>query len=69
MNTKLSKGWKLKDSSAKIDAKDYEIVYAIISHNNDPRPNIPFFSKVSIKNVKKRLEDFGFKVTLTRIKS
>jgi uncharacterized protein (TIGR04141 family) len=69
LNTKLKRGWKLKFPSSKINASDYEIVFAIISRKNNPRPSIPFFSKVSIKNVKRRLEGFNYKVSLVRIKS
>jgi|WetSurMetagenome_2_1015567.scaffolds.fasta_scaffold02226_8 uncharacterized protein (TIGR04141 family) len=69
LNKKLKSGWKLNDSSQKIIPSDYEIVFAIISNGMEERPNIPFFSKVSIKNVTRRLEGFGYRVTLKRIQS
>jgi len=69
LNKKLTAGWKLSSSSKKVNASAYEIVYAIISNKPDIRPNIPFFSKVSIKNAKRRLQSFGYKVTIAKITS
>jgi uncharacterized protein (TIGR04141 family) len=69
LNDKLKAGWKLSDSKQKIISSDYEVVFAIISNSPDERPNIPFFSRVGIKNVKRRLESFGYSVSIKRIKS
>lgn len=68
LNTKLPQGWKLQNSANKPKSADYEVVYAIISNTNQDRPHIPFFSKVSIKTAIRRLESFGYAVTLKNIK-
>lgn len=60
--------FKLIKENQKPKPSDFEIVYAIIS-SSDKQLDIPFFSKVSLKNAKSRLESFGYKVCLTKIKN
>lgn len=60
--------FKLIKENQKPKSSDFEIVYAIIS-SSDKQLDIPFFSKVSLKNAKSRLESFGYKVCLTKIKN
>lgn len=69
LNSILPAGWKLLNPNSKISPLNYEIVFAIISNNSDERPRIPFFSKVSIKNAKRRLDLMGYNVSLKRILS
>ena len=45
---------------------DYEIIFAIISSVKGDL-EIPFFSKVSLLNVKKRLTSYGYKVSMLKI--
>lgn len=49
-----------------LNTGDFHVVYAIISASRKPL-DIPFFSKVTLKNAKVRLEGFGFKVSLQKI--
>jgi len=69
LNKQLKSGWKLTDPTRRIKPSEFEIIYAIISNNDEERPNIPFFSKVSCKNAIKRLQSYGYNVSLKRIKS
>ena len=48
------------------DPRDYKIIYAIISKQKGEL-KIPFFSKINIRNAKKRLEGMGYKVYLYHI--
>jgi len=69
LNEKLPAGYKLPDPKARPNAAEYEIVYGIISNSLKPL-DIPFFSKVSLKNAKRRLEGYGYmKVTLKKIQN
>jgi uncharacterized protein (TIGR04141 family) len=43
-----------------------ELVFAIISKSTNPL-EIPFFSKVSLKNARRRLQGYGYKVTKKKI--
>jgi uncharacterized protein (TIGR04141 family) len=66
VNEKLPNDFKLSDPKARPIAAQHEIIYGIISsHPKDLE--IPFFSKVSLRNAKKRLETFGYKVSLLKI--
>ena len=58
--------YKLPNTSARPNPSDYEIVFAIIS-KSDAELNIPFFSKVNLRNAKNRLENLGYKVSLLKI--
>jgi uncharacterized protein (TIGR04141 family) len=67
LNQKLPAGHRLADHKERPNATAYEIVYGIISDSQKPL-DIPFFSKVSLKNAKRRLEGYGYhKVTIKKI--
>lgn len=67
LNEKLAAGYKLGDPAARPNPGEYEIVYAIISNSTKPL-DIPFFSKVSLRNATRRLHGYGFnKVTIKKI--
>lgn len=52
-----------------ISPSDYEVVYVIAKKNAKAKtlPEIPFFSKVSYRNASKRLQRYGYKVSITAI--
>ena len=66
LNEKLPNDYKIENTEEKPNASEYEIVYAIIS-KSDKELDIPFFSKVNIRNAKRRLETFGYTVSLQKI--
>jgi hypothetical protein len=39
----------------------YTIVFGIISQSDEPKLRIPFFARVALKNVCRRLESIGYK--------
>lgn len=49
--------------------QEYKIVYAIIEKGNDgqDRPKIPFFSKVSFRQIIRNLQHYGYQVELKSI--
>lgn len=66
LNALLPVGQKFSNSRTRPDPREYEIVYAIISKSNNPL-DIPFFSKVSLRNAKRHLSNYGFPVTKKKI--
>lgn len=60
--------FKLLKEKTKPKPAEFEIIFAVISSSSKPL-DIPFFSKVSLKNAKMRLESFGYKVCLTKIQN
>lgn len=66
LNESLGPEYKLSDVVAKPTASSYEVVFAIIS-SSPKELEIPFFSKVSLKNAINRLETFGYRVHLVKI--
>lgn len=67
VNEELEDDFKLSDTN-NINPSNYKVIHVIISHVRKEL-NIPFFSKVSLKNAKKRLETIGYDVCLIKIKS
>lgn len=67
VNEKLSDSHKIDNAESRPNASDYEVIFAIIS-SSDKDLEIPFFSKVSLRNAKRRLETYGYKVALQKIK-
>lgn len=66
LNDKLPTDYKLSNTEEKPKPSEYEIIYAIIS-KSETDLDIPFFSKVNIRNAKRRLETFGYIVSLLKI--
>ncbi len=61
VNKALPKEFMLDDSNVPRDVADYTIVFAIISQSDEPKLRIPFFARVALKNVCRRLESIGYK--------
>ena len=69
VNAKLPAKYRLKTPDERPRAEDYEIVFGIISDSAKPL-DIPFFSKVTLKNAIRRLVGYGYKkVTLRKIQA
>jgi len=67
VNSKLPAAYRLSDPLVRPDAQEYEVIYGIISDSDKPL-DIPFFSKVSLRNARRRLTTFGYKVAIKQIK-
>lgn len=67
LNTKLPASHKLSDPKPQPNAREYEIIYGIISDSDNPL-DIPFFSKVTLRNAKRRLTTYGYEVSIKQIK-
>jgi uncharacterized protein (TIGR04141 family) len=66
LNEKFSEEYKLTDTTVRPNPGEYEIVFAIISKSQNPL-DIPFFSKVALRNAWRRLRGFGYSVTKKKI--
>jgi uncharacterized protein (TIGR04141 family) len=66
LNQKLPRSHKLENPKARPNAGEFEVVYGIISES-DGALDIPFFSKVSLRNARRRLRSFGYRVSLKKI--
>jgi uncharacterized protein (TIGR04141 family) len=69
VNKLLAPGWALPNPSARLRTEKFEIIFAIISRDPKNRPEIPFFSKVSLKNVVRRLKNYRYHVSIKKITS
>ncbi|WP_042372109.1 DUF6119 family protein [Bacteroides neonati] len=66
LNQKLEERW-IVPTDAKIKVDEYEVIFGIINKINEERPSIPFFSKITFKNIASTLSNYGYKVSLKRI--
>ncbi|WP_041648246.1 TIGR04141 family sporadically distributed protein [Acidithiobacillus ferrivorans] len=66
LNDKLPDASKLKDADSRPDPSEYKIVYEIATNRNLPG-ELPFFSKVTLKNALKQLKTLNFNVSLSAI--
>lgn len=69
LNKVLPPAWQLVNPNHRLNTEQFEIIFAIISRDPKERPDIPFFSKVSLKNVVRRLKGYRYQVTLKKITS
>lgn len=66
LNEKLPESSKLKDTESRPNPSDYRIVYAIATNRQLPK-ELPFFSKVTLKNALKTLRTLNFNVSIAAI--
>lgn len=66
VNEKLLNSHKIGNPLEKPIPADYKIIFAIISSFPEEL-DIPFFSKVGLRNTRRRLETYGYKVFLKKI--
>lgn len=66
LNDKLPSSLRLPDPKPRPDPGKYKIVYAIITDKNIPM-ELPFFTKVMLKNAHKTLRALGYGVELVKI--
>lgn len=66
LNDKLPASIKLKDPKARPQASIYNIVYAVATTKTLPA-DLPFFSKVTLRNALKTLRALGYKVQIATI--
>jgi uncharacterized protein (TIGR04141 family) len=64
VNNQFTADCKIASTAERPNSKDYEIVFGIICNDL----NLPFFSKISLTNVFRRLDVMGYKVSLLMIK-
>lgn len=68
LNAKLPDAHKLADPMARPNPEDYEVVFTIISKSPNAL-NLPFFSKVSLRNARRRLRGYGFRVSKKKVRA
>ena len=68
VDKKLKDGFKVGDCQ-NINQKEYEVVFVIAQKdaNKKALPHLPFFSKVTFRNVCKRLRQYGYNVSITGV--
>jgi uncharacterized protein (TIGR04141 family) len=68
VNEELSEPYKIDNPYEKPNPSNYDVIFGVIS-SSKKELEIPFFSKVSLRNAKRRLETYGYKVYLQKIES
>jgi uncharacterized protein (TIGR04141 family) len=66
LNDELPDSHRLTDAALRPNPQEYEIVYAVISESPGPL-DIPFFSKVNLRNARRRLRTFGYQVSVQKV--
>ncbi|MFP3355344.1 TIGR04141 family sporadically distributed protein, partial [Pseudoalteromonas sp. SIMBA_153] len=66
LNPKLPDSIKLADAKARPDPQNYSVVYAIATKKKIPE-ELPFFSKVTLKNALRTLKALNYNVALAKI--
>lgn len=66
LNEKLPQSHKLPNPEDSPNTRDYTIVFAVISEEEDGL-TLPFFSRLNFRQAARRLEGFGYQVALAKI--
>lgn len=66
LNKKLPPAFRLANTTTRPQARHYELAYVIASHSTRPL-QLPFFSRVTLRNARRQLEALGYSVTLTKV--
>ncbi|WP_347303668.1 TIGR04141 family sporadically distributed protein [Croceibacterium sp. TMG7-5b_MA50] len=68
LNEKLPDHHKLNNCEDRPNPEEFEVVYAIITDSANAL-NIPFFSKVTLRNAGRRLRGYGYRVSKKKVTS
>jgi len=68
VNSKLPPSHRLADPTRRPNSQSYEVGFAIISRS-ERELELPFFSKVNLRNAVQTLGGLGYRVTLTKIET
>jgi len=68
VNNKLPKKFRFSNVNDRLKTSNYEVILAVISHS-DKKFTLPFFSKISLTHVARRIMGYGYKVSLLKIPS
>ncbi len=68
VNNFLPEAFRIMDTSRRPAVDEFEVVFAIVSKSRQPL-NLPFFSRVNLRNASQRLRAFGYKVAITKIQA
>jgi uncharacterized protein (TIGR04141 family) len=63
---KLPPAFRTFNSEVRPKFEEYHVVFGIISRSDKPL-TMPFFSRVGIRHALRRLQGFGYKVSLAKI--
>ncbi|MEZ4298666.1 MAG: TIGR04141 family sporadically distributed protein [Polyangiaceae bacterium] len=66
LNKKLPPSFRLSNPEIRPQARRYEVAY-VIAHRSTSPLQLPFFSKVTLRNARRALEPLGYSVTLTQV--
>lgn len=66
VNARLPPSFRLKDPAAQIDPRDFTVVFGIVS-KSDEELQLPFFSRVTLRNAWRRLSANRYETSVVRI--
>jgi uncharacterized protein (TIGR04141 family) len=68
VNAKLPTTHKLPNATKRPNSEDYQVIFAVTSNSNAPIASaLPFFSRLSLRNVSRQLTGAGYRVSLVKI--
>lgn len=67
LNKVLPKEFQIADVNKRPDTQNYNVIYAIAINREIPK-KLPLFSKITLKNTMKSLENLGFTIKIAQIK-
>lgn len=67
VNKKLPSTHKLSDCTRRPSPEEYRVVFAVVSDSDEPDVTIPFFSRLNLRSVVRRLDGYGYQVAIAKI--
>ncbi len=65
VNQQLPLSHKLTDCTKRPDAREYQVVFAVVSDSDEPDLTIPFFARLNLRAAVRRLDGYGYRVAIT----
>ena len=67
VNQKLPQSHKISDITKRPNPEEYQVVFAIVSDAEGKDLTIPFFSRLNLRAAVRRLEGYGYRVSIAKI--
>ena len=67
VNERLPESHRIQDPSRQPRAREYQVVFAVVSQQEGEGLSLPFFSRLNLRAASRRLQGYGYRVSIAKI--
>ena len=67
VNQRLPESHRIQDPARQPSAREYQVVFAVVSQQEGEGLSLPFFSRLNLRAAARRLQGYGYRVSIAKI--